>query len=114
MSASFSPALPAIAFQLAAAIEDYQIAFEAIVAGERTRHAFARASALLTPIRRLRGAIPALSGDVLELLIGHMEVLRSIREAPAADAGPRAERVARHERTLARMHRKCVALFSRN
>lgn len=113
MSATFSPALPTIAFQLAAAIENYQSAFEALASGERTGQALARAGSLLDRVRRLGAAFPSLSGDVVELLIHHVQLVRSLYRSPGIKPAPLQEVVERQGAAAARMHRKCVALFSR-
>ena len=114
MSASFRPALPAIAFQLAAAIERYQIAFEGIVEGPRTLDACARVSALLDEVRMLGGAFPSLSADMVELMIGHVELMHSLWDSGTDEARTIDERVAAHSSASTRMHRKCVSLFCRD
>ncbi len=113
MSAAFRPALPVIAFQLAAAIEHYQIAFEALVAGDRTARAWTLASALLNEVRMLGGAFPAMAGDTVELLIGHAEWAQSIAGGIRAEANA-GEVALRQGQAAGRIHQKCVALFCRD
>jgi hypothetical protein len=114
MPATYQPALPAIAFQLAAAIEHYQIGFETVIHRGFTRGACVHASNLLDKVRMLQGAFPSLSADMVELMTGHAALIRSLLHAPDSAAGERDELVARHASAATRMYRKCVALFCRD
>ena len=114
MSASFRPAATAIAFQLAAALERYQIAFEGIVDGPRSLDACAGVSALLDEVRMLGGSFPSLSCDMVELLICHVDLMHSFWGYGIEDQCSFAERVACHSSALARLHRKCLSLFCRD
>jgi hypothetical protein len=119
MSSSPAPAVTAIAFQLVAALERYQAAFDELVESwfDRNRcHAVVR---LLDEIRKLRCALPQLAVDMMEVAIRHTELLQSLWNRAtihprAAIAGEIGTLRSRHRAAIEAMRLKCLRLLARD
>jgi hypothetical protein len=118
MSISHTSALTAVAFQLVAALERYQDAFDELVESwfDRARcHAVVH---LLDEIRKLRCALPQLAVDMMEVAIRHTELLQRLWTratiAPgAAVAGEIGALRGRHREAIEAMRHKCLRLLAR-
>jgi hypothetical protein len=112
MSATFQPALPAIAFQLAAALEDYEAEFERMAGGEIDLEQAARLGQKLDVVRTYRGAFPNLAADMVELLLCHSELMHDEWRVVRLDPEERKVLLDRHNRAIRAMRTKCMKLFS--
>lgn len=113
VSSSFRIAQPSLAFQLAAAIEGYLSEFDRLEP-EDPPDARPEVAASLERVRCMAGAFPEMSGDLVELLLCHTELLYDCGGALALQAQQREEVVARHREAADRMHRKCRKYFCRS
>ena len=114
-----APAVTPIAFQLVAALERYQAAFDELVESwfDRNRcHAVVR---LLDEIRKLRCALPQLAVDMMEVALRHTELLqtlwtRATIHPRAAIAGEIGTLRRRHQVAIEAMRHKCLKLLARD
>lgn len=78
MSAFPAPALDAIAFQLAASLDDYEARVTAMVSGWPDLEAYAASSADVDRIRMYSAALPDLRVQWVEVLITHAELVHHL------------------------------------
>ena len=112
MSATFQPALPAIAFQLAAALEEYEAEFERMAGGEIDLEQAARLGQKLDAVRTYRGAFPTLAADMVDLLLCHSELMHDEWRTVRLEPDERQALLDRHTRALQAMRNKCMKLFT--
>jgi hypothetical protein len=114
MSAFPHPALSAIAFQLAGALEEYQSAFDAFLRDRTAEDACRRVGDELDRVMMLKGALPQLSVAAVELLVCHTELVHVQLGALRCTSRQRAQLVQRHRDAVEGMHDRCVRLFCRD
>jgi hypothetical protein len=116
MSASLGPALDATAFQLLAAIDEYEADSSALVAAWPDLELYAMASAQIERIRLYSAPIPELRVHWVELLIAHAELIHHLWRAHYASRDGEGDDFAalrqRHAEAVASMRRRCQRLLS--
>jgi hypothetical protein len=118
MTSFRTPALTAIAFQLAAALERYQASFDELVDSWFDRNRCRAVVRQLDEIRKLGCSLPQLAVDMMEVAIRHTELLQSLWTkatviAPgAAIAGEIAALRSRHHSAVEAMRHKCLRLLA--
>jgi hypothetical protein len=108
MSSSNSPQLNVVAFLLAAALERYQAALDRIREEQSDRNLWQEVNHQLGEIRNLAAALPQLAVDQMELLMRHIELLRS---APFSSSG-RTELLGKTQEAISSMRQKCLRLLA--
>jgi hypothetical protein len=114
MSAFPRHALTAIAFQLVAELEEYQAAYDRLVTGPASLEQSRLVSGKLDELLMLKGALPQLSVQMVELLVCHTELMHVLWGAMSATPEERADLVERHRDATRAMRAKCVRLFCRS
>jgi hypothetical protein len=118
MSAFQSPALDAVAFQLAAALDRYDQSVQRMVDTWLDMDMYRSVSDQVEEIRRYSACLPELSVPWVELLIAHSELVHSLwRLRFQADQGHRArldEVRARHTACIESLKARCLRLLSRS
>ncbi len=114
MSAFPRPALSAIAFQLAGALEAYQADFDRLLAGQCSLEHCKHVSRQLDEVLMLKGALPQLSVQMVELLVCHTELMQAIWGVVRMTADEKVDLVTRHRESTAAMRSKCLRLFCRD
>jgi hypothetical protein len=116
MSASLGPALDATAFQLLAAIDEYEAESSALVAAWPDLELYAMASAQIERIRLYSAPIPDLRVHWVELLIAHAELIHQLWRAQYGSHDEAGDDFAalrhRHAEAIAGMRRRCQRLLS--
>lgn len=111
MSASQGPALTAVAFQLAAALEMYQQEVAGMVAAPQDAEQYQRVSRRMDEMRMYAAALPAVSVAWVELMIRHFELThglwRAQQDGGATDLRPQQAQLAE---AVLRLSRKCGQL----
>jgi hypothetical protein len=117
MSASHAPILTAIAFQLSAALETYQMHFEALSDPWSQRRQYERVSSVFDEIRMLKGALPELSVHMVEVLICHVELMKGLwlhgTSQESVDANALDALRSKHRDAVSTMRSRCLRFFSR-
>lgn len=111
MSAFPRPALSAIALQLASELEAYQADFDRLLAGPCTLDHCKRVSAKLDEVLMLKGALPQLSVQMVELLVSHTELMQVLWGAVRITPEDRADLVLRHRDATRAMRNKSLRRF---
>jgi hypothetical protein len=114
MSAFPRPALSAIAFQLVGALETYQASFDRLLASRPTLDHCRALGTQLDEILLLKGALPQLSVQSVELLVCHTELMHVLWGALHPGRTARDDLVERHRDSVAAMRAKCLRLFCRS
>jgi hypothetical protein len=117
MSASQARALDAVAFQLAATLDAYDVTFDALMRAWPDMDLYHRASASMDELKMYSAAVPQLSVPYVALLISHAELVHCLWKngSGTAQPGDPLER-ARHDHRLAitSLRRKCLHLLAEN
>jgi hypothetical protein len=117
MSAHHALALTAIAFQLSAALESYQLHVDELADPWSQREQYRRVSHSFDQIRMLKGALPELSVAMVEVLIAHVELMRALWLSSTMRVHPDAAALDqlrdRHRRAVDTMHELCLRVFVR-
>jgi hypothetical protein len=117
MSASQAPALDAIAFQLCAALEQYEQDVGRMVDTWLDMELYQSVSAQVEEIRRFSAALPQLSVQWAELLIAHAELAHSLWRLRFQEVPTHRERLgevrARHAACVASLRSRGMRLISR-
>ena len=117
MSATQAPALDAIAFQLAAALEQYGNDVERMVDTWLDMELYQQVSDQVEHVRMLSAALPQLSVHWVELLITHAELVHSLwRLRFQEDGSDRAKLLAvreRHASCVSSLRGRCLRLITR-
>jgi hypothetical protein len=110
------PFVTALAFRLTAALERYQMHMDALTDPWADRERYALAGRAFDEVRMLKGALPQLSGAMVELLIAHVELVEGLWLALTGRAsGDDTSRLRqRHEQAVSRMHGQCVRVFAKS
>lgn len=118
MSANHAPVLTAIAFQLSAALETYQMHVEALSDPWSQRREYERVSGVFDEIRMLKGALPELSVHMVEVLICHVELMKSLwlhgTNRQAVDHSALEALRSKHRDAVSTMRSRCLRFFSRD
>jgi hypothetical protein len=114
MTATLRPAPSAIAFQLVGALESYQCDFEPLLDGHCTLERCRQVSRKLEELLTLKGALPQLSAQMVELLAYHTQLMQALWGVVRLPAARRAELQRRHREAMQALRAKCVRLFSRD
>lgn len=117
MSVTHAPILTAIAFQLSAALENYQMQVDDLVNPWLQTAQYDLVGRIFDDVRMLKGALPELSGDMVELMICHVELMKALwlsnTKPPERDAGAVEELRKRHRQAADTMREHCIRVFSR-
>ena len=117
MSASHAPALDAVAFQLAAGLEEYDQSVQQMLDTWLDMDLYRRVSAQIEQIRMYSAALPQLSVAWVELLIAHAELVHCLWRAQLAPALPDGRTLAQvrehHSDCVAALRGRCVRLLTR-
>ena len=117
MSASPAPALDAIAFQLAAALEDYEQQVTAMVDTWLDMDLYHEVSEHIETIRMLSATLPQLGAPWVELLIAHAELVHSLWRLRVRDDAADREKLqgvrARHTLAVQSLKAPCLGLLAR-
>jgi hypothetical protein len=116
VSAHHAPALTAIAFQLSAALENYQQDMDSLSDPWSQREQYKRVSDEFDMVRMLKGALPELSVAMVEVLIAHVELMSALWNSTAvAKSGSAALEGlrSRHRSAVEGMRARCLRFFSR-
>ena len=113
MSASQAHALSAIAFQLAAALDAYEIEVAAMLHAPEDPDLYQRVSRRMDEMRRYAAALPMVSVAWVEVLIFHFELTHFLwRTQQGHGVDDRRELLhARLRQACERLARKCVQLM---
>jgi hypothetical protein len=113
MSAFDVPALSAIAFQLAAALDEYELDIACLVRGPFDLDAYQRVSRNMDQMRMYAASLPVLSVAWVEVMIRHFELTHGIwrlQKDPAGEVDlPHLHAELRG--ATRRLARKCVQLM---
>lgn len=117
MSASHASALDAIAFQLAAALDEYDEDVGRMVDTWLDMELYHRVSAEIEEIRGFSAALPQLSVPWVELLIAHAELVHSLWRLRFQEVGAHRERLdevrEHHSACVASLRSRCLRLMAR-
>lgn len=117
MSATHTPMVTAIAFQLSAALERYQMLVEDLVNPWLQRELYDRISRCFDQVRMLKGAFPDLSVAMVEVLIRHVELMKALWLATTVPGCSRAQAIEdlrrKHGGAVDGMREKCLRVFTR-
>ena len=117
MAAFQSPAFRAIASQLAQALETYQQHVDAMVESWMDWHLYGSVSRELDGIRHMRKALPAVSIEMVDVLVRHVELTCAIWETRVHRSGiPQGGELQRlrerHHAAVQAMREKCLKIAS--
>lgn len=118
MAISHAASLSPVAFRLAAALERYQADFDELVESWFDWNRCRAVTRELDDIEKMRGALPQLAVDMMDVVMRHVELLRSLLRM--ATVGPHPGVVkeietlhSRHRAAIAAMRTKCLKLITR-
>jgi iron-sulfur cluster repair protein YtfE (RIC family) len=116
MSPATIPELSVVAFLLAAALERYQANWDQLIESWFDRTRCDMVNQELDEIQKLRSALPQLGADMMEVMMRHAQLLRSLLKA-ATDGAAAAQVAAlreKHRSAIEAMRAKCLRLFPRD
>jgi hypothetical protein len=117
MSPANIPELSVVAFLLAAALERYQAHWDQLIESWFDRQRCDMVNQELDEIQKLRAALPQLGADMMEVMMRHAQLLRSLVRAAGAEGGAAAQVAAlrrKHRSAIEAMRGKCLRLFARD
>jgi hypothetical protein len=117
MSAPHAPLVTAIAFQLSAALEDYQMHVDGLSDPWSQREQYDLVSRRFDEVRMLKGALPELSVAMVEVLICHVELMKALW----LSSTPSEKNIflsidqirSKHRTAVTAMRERCLRFFSR-
>ncbi|HEY8357619.1 MAG TPA: hypothetical protein VIL30_09180 [Ramlibacter sp.] len=115
MSASHTPALDAVTFQLAATLDRYELEFDALVRNWPEMEMYTVVSARVDELRMYSAALPELSMQYVSLLIAHAELVHGLWKTGSGGGYPPealAEAREEHRAAIAEMRRRCLRLLA--
>jgi hypothetical protein len=116
-AATHAPDLSAVAFQLSAALERYQMHVDALSDPWSQRQQYGQVSRAFDEVRMLKGALPELSVDMVEVLISHVELMKQLWLSGAAPESRSDELLQRlrgkHRAAVSLMREHSLRVFSR-
>ena len=117
MSATQAPAVSAIAFQLSAALENYQMQIDALADPRSQQHQYDLVGRGLDQVRMLKGALPQLSVHMVEVVICHAELMKGLWLAGVQSQAFAEQSLgslrSKHRDAVAAMRERCLRVFSR-
>jgi hypothetical protein len=117
MSVTHAPMLTAVAFQLSAALESYQMNVDALTDPWSQRRQYELVSHAFDDVRMLKGALPDLSVLMVEISICHVELMKALWLAGTSreshDPAALQELRERHRELVSVMRERCLKVFSR-
>jgi iron-sulfur cluster repair protein YtfE (RIC family) len=115
MPAADIPEASVAAFLLAAALERYQAHWDQLIESWFDRSRCDMVNQELDEIQKLRAALPQLGADMMEVMMRHAQLLRSLMKAAGAEgAAAQVEALRRkHRSAIEAMRGKCERLFAR-
>jgi hypothetical protein len=117
MSVTHAPMLTAVAFQLSAALESYQMNVDALTDPWSQRRQYELVSHAFDDVRMLKGALPDLSVLMVEVSICHVELMKALWLAGTSreshDPAALQELRERHRELVSVMRERCLKVFSR-
>lgn len=111
MSASQAPALSAIAFQLAAALDAYEQDVALLVRAPVDPEVYHRVSGHMDQMRMYAAALPGLAVPWVEVMIRHFELTHGLWKQPGPGAAELKELQAELRGAVRSLSRKCVLLM---
>jgi hypothetical protein len=118
MSISHAPEITAVAFQLSAALESYQMHVDALTDPWSQRRQYESVSQSFDAIRMLKGALPDLSVLMVEISISHVELMKALWLAGSSRESHDAQALQtlreRHRELVDSMRERCLKVFSRD
>ena len=116
--ATHAPLLTAVAFQLSAALERYQMHVDSLKDPWSQRRQYDLVREAFDEVRMLKGALPELSVMMVEVSICHVELMKALWLAGSSceshDTGALQELRDRHGALLTAMRERCLRVFSRH
>jgi hypothetical protein len=106
----------AVAFKLSAALESYQLHVDHLSDPWSQRREYDLVSRIFDEIRMLKGALPELSVEMVEVLISHVELMKALwlsGASPQKAMRDPSQVRGRHRQAVERMYGHCLRLFSR-
>lgn len=107
----------AIAFQLSAALEDYQMHVDALSNPWSQREQYELVSRRFDEVRMLKGALPDLSVAMVEVLICHVELMKLLWLSSTPSEKNKFLSLnqvrSKHRAAVAAMRGRCLKFFSR-
>ena len=117
MSVTQAPAVSAIAFQLFAALENYEMQIDALANPLSQRRQYDLVGRGLDQVRMLKGALPQLSVHMVEVVICHVELMKALWLASSQGEAISEQLLgglrAKHRDAVAAMRERCLRVFSR-
>ncbi len=117
MNSSQAASLSPVAFRLAAALERYQAEFDQLVESWFDWNLCRTVTRELDAIDKLRGALPQLAADMTDVVMRHVELLRSLcRVGVRGEAGAASEIQvlrSRQRAAIESLRNKCLRLITR-
>jgi hypothetical protein len=117
MSATHAPVLTAIAFQLSAALESYQMHVDSLTDPWSQRRQYDLVSHAFDQVRMLKGALPELSVLMVEVSICHVDLMKALwlsgSSRESHDARALQALREEHRELVAAMRERCLRVFSR-
>jgi hypothetical protein len=118
MSISHAPEITAVAFQLSAALESYQMHVDALTDPWSQRRQYQSVSQSFDAIRMLKGALPDLSVLMVEISISHVELMKALWLAGSSRESHDAQALQTlresHRELVDAMRERCLKVFSRD
>jgi hypothetical protein len=118
MSMTHAPMLTAVAFQLSAALETYQMNVDALTDPWSQRRQYEAVSHAYDEVRKLKGALPELSVPMVEVSICHVELMKALWLASTSRESHNAHALQalreRHRELVASMREGCLKVFARD
>ena len=118
MSVTQAPVISAVAFQLSAALENYQMHFDGLIDPWSQSAQHALVSRTFDEVRMRKGALPELSVDMVQVLICHVDLMKALwlrNSTPPECTEEELRRLrTRHREAVETMREHCVRMFSRN
>jgi hypothetical protein len=108
------PDTSAIGFRMMAALERYQQQWDELVDPWFDREYWLKVNAELDELRRLVAALPELSADLMEVIMRHAQLLRSLVKpsAPQQKAAEMAALRRKHAIAIEGLRHKCMRLVA--
>jgi hypothetical protein len=117
MSAPQARALDAIAFQLASALDAYDVTFDSLMRAWPDMDLYHSASASMDELRMYSAALPQLAVPYVSLLIAHAELVHTLwKNSNGKTVADEVLAAARddHRSAISALRRKCLRLLAEN
>jgi len=114
MQSKNTPDASALGFRMMAALERYQQQWEELVDPWFDREYWLKVNAELDELRKLVAALPELSADLMEVIMRHAQLLRSLVKpsAPQIKAAEMAALRRKHAVAIEGLRGKCLRLVA--